>query len=63
MKVKVHYTIDTEYDFDDNELNELDIEPLSAAREWVKEDFIKIETRVDNVLPKYTSNIHFTFED
>ena len=63
MRVKVHYTIDTEYDFDEDYLRESNDGPFSTARELIKHDFLRIETRADNVIPEYTSHIRFTFED
>lgn len=63
MRVKVHYTIDTVYDFDEDYLRKSNEGPLSTARELIKHDFLRIETRADNVIPEYTSNIHFTFGD
>lgn len=70
MKVKVIYTIETEYNFNDeyvkSSIDEEDIDNNSAekwATNWIKEDFYKVENRADNVLPVYSSNLDITIEE
>jgi hypothetical protein len=66
MKIKVRYTIDTEYEFDDNQirlnLDSEDDSPECWAKGWIEEDFIKIENRADNVLPDYKTNLEMIVE-
>ena len=67
-KVKVHvvYTIETDYEFDRDEFarwadpTEDFIENIHG---WIEEDFNKVETRADNVLPQYHSSLTFTTEE
>jgi len=67
MKIKVRYTIDTEYEFDDNQIRlNLDDEDGSledCAKGWIEEDFRRIENRVDNVLSSdYKTNLEMIIE-
>lgn len=66
MKVKVQYILETEYDFNDEQLSYFpdEYETIESwARGWIKEDFYKVENRADNVLPPYTSRLHFNFNE
>ena len=67
MKVKVKYILDTEYEFNDNgQLSYFpdDYEnPESRARNWIEEDFRRLETRADNILPPYHSILFFDFKE
>ena len=66
MKVKVKYVLETEYEFtDDEQLSYFPDEetPESHARNWIKEDFYKVENRADNILPPYTSRLYFIFNE
>ena len=66
MKVKVRYTIETEYEFNDDQIRwnlENENDSLESwAKGWIEEDFIKIETRADNVLPDYKANLEMIVE-
>lgn len=67
MIVKVKYTIETEYNFS-NEQQLLTFPDEDETVEqwienWIKEDFYKIENRADNVLPLYTSKLEFDFDE
>lgn len=68
MKIKVRYIIDTEYEFDDNQIRlNLDDEDGSledCAKGWIEEDFRRIENRVDNVLSAdYKTNLEMIIEE
>ena len=49
-KIYVTYTIEAVYEEDTTEL-------LSTVDNRIREDFARIETRADNVLPEYTTNL------
>lgn len=63
MKIQVKYTIKTIYEFDEDELareypEEKDL--VKFAEEWIEEDFERITSRADNVLPfDYKVDIQF----
>lgn len=69
MKVKITYTLETEYSFDDKEILNLIKEYGDGSStedilgEWVREDFERIETRADNVLcAPFTSTLTLNFK-
>ena len=54
MKVHVTYTIECDYEFDEEELAREypEEDNINAFVEgWIEEDFARITTRADNVLP------------
>ena len=63
MKIQVKYTIKTAYSFDEDELareypEENDL--VQFAKGWIEEDFNRITTRADNILPfDYKVDIQF----
>ena len=69
MKVKITYTLETEYSFDDKEILNLVKEygDGSSAKDilgaWIHEDFERVETRADNVLrAPFTSTLTLDFK-
>lgn len=62
IKAHVRYTIDCDYFFSEKEMKQIvednDGEPMdSIIRNWIEEDFNEVETRADNVLPQYSSDL------
>jgi len=58
--IKVKYQIETEYEFDKDELPKYydkTAPVLEWCKNWIQEDFNRLETRADNVLPPYTSKL------
>lgn len=62
-KVHVKYTIDCDYFFSEEEIrqqiedNEDERTVEEVIKEWIEEDFNRVETRADNVLPQYSSDL------
>lgn len=54
--IKVKYQIETEYEFDKDELSKT-APVFEWCKNWIQEDFNRLETRADNVLPPYTSQL------
>ena len=66
MKIEAIYTIKTTYEFDNKELlaqrEYPDEEALKIGIRWIKENFIPITTRADNVLP-FDYDVDIQFEE
>ena len=62
IKAHVKYTIDCDYFFSEEEMKQIAEDngggyADSIIRNWIEQDFYKVETRADNVLPQYSSDL------
>ena len=61
MKIHATYTIECDYEYDDKELiQEYDNEEemINSVKQFIQEDFSRVECRADNVLPSnYQANL------
>lgn len=67
IKAHVRYTIDCDYFFSEEEMKQIaedySVELTDSIRNWIEQDFYKVETRADNVLPQYSSNLEIQVND
>lgn len=67
IKAHVRYTIDCDYFFSEEEMKQIaedyGVELTDSIRNWIEQDFYKVETRADNVLPQYSSDLEIQVND